>query len=706
MWWELLTVDLDVSGKRVLLATAKDCAMEYYEAIAAGTLVPPPRGHTSSSSSSSSYSRRPAARSGAPDAALDHYDVDASIAELKRELAEREANARTKTKRGSEYLEQLRAERAAAKAEERGKEEGGEGGGRGKIGGSGGSAATTPKSPRQATPAAPPPPVDGGDSFSLADLRSRIDALAELKATHGAGGIISPKAGASLSSPPAAAAVSNNDPSYAGMLDKLRIVMGGAFPGDNGAMSAADEEAAAAAEAAGVNPPIPSPLDDVTAMLTWTAPPVYGVKPVARYQHCAWRNGAKMWISHGSMNGRKLGGDPRVLNLATMTWSARQATEEAAAVDDEEGEDGNGGGEKLPATAISGAAVAVSQNHHAYVFGGAERSTDKKTSSSSSSSTPLFPVMSVRCLDLEREEDMEDEDEDEDKKEAMEWMDMSAVVPDEPYEGDDGDAAASAGPCPRMHHTATTIGGEIFVFGGVRLDVSGGNNSGTGASAAEEETLGDLWAYNVEDLEWRLVDADGNEGFNEGDGVAATRDGDAGPLPAADAPPTPRAGHVAAAVADRFLLIWGGAAGNALSDRDLHVYDVQARRWIKPMVTGQSPKQRSGHAGCLLDSYWYVAGGGDNTSARPETYRLETKDAKNGLYHWNVVNPGTDTQAAAAGREGLSLVPFRGVTGDFIVAFGGSDGKCRGDVYVMRVSNTETETAKNTEGTGGGEEDK
>jgi hypothetical protein len=42
-------------------------------------------------------------------------------------------------------------------------------------------------------------------------------------------------------------------------------------------------------------------------------------------------------------------------------------------------------------------------------------------------------------------------------------------------------------------------------------------------------------------------------------------------------------------------------------------------------VTGQPPKARSGHAGCRLGTHWFVAGGGDNAAARPETYRLETK---------------------------------------------------------------------------------
>ena len=45
-----------------------------------------------------------------------------------------------------------------------------------------------------------------------------------------------------------------------------------------------------------------------------------------------------------------------------------------------------------------------------------------------------------------------------------------------------------------MHHTATAIGSEVFIFGGVKVAVGGG---GSGASAAEEETLGDLWAGAV-----------------------------------------------------------------------------------------------------------------------------------------------------------------------------------------------------------------
>ena len=658
-WWELLTFDLDMAGKRVLLATAKECALEYYEAIEAGSLVPPKSGEKTFGA----RGRRTANLTN-----LD--DVDASIAALRAELAEREESEARGRGRGSDYLEQLRSERRVARAARRDKqgdakptEKKPDGSPAEKnTGGSPASEKDTERSPRQSAgstangrmegdeapspkPAPPPPPpADGGESFSLTDLRSRIDALADLRT--GGTGIVSPKVSSGGGGDTTVVTVADNaDPSYAGMLHKLRFVMnenagGGSEPG-------AEDTAAAAAAAAGLNAPAASPLDEVTAMLTWTAPVVHGPRPVPRYQHCAWRDGVNLWVTHGSMNGRKLTGDPRVLDLTTLTWSSREASEERG--DDEDVSEGS--------AAISGAATVIAHNGAVYVFGGEERQAAVKNQSAA-----LFSVMPVRCLDLT-------EDPGPDSAASMEWMNVSAAVPDEPYEGEDGDAAASAGPCPRAHHTATAIGGEIFIFGGM--------TPGTGAEA--EAYLGDLWAYDVEEEEWRLAEhtvpsGDGDDGM---DGLAVAK------------PPTPRAGHTATSVANRFLLVWGGGAGHVLADRDLHVYDTVTRRWVKPMVTGLPPKARSDHAGCVIGTHWYVAGGGDTREARPETCRLETKDAAAGLYHWSVVNPGTDSQAEAVGKEGLSLVGFRGRSGDFLVAFGGSDGKCRDALYVMRLSNSE-----------------
>ena len=176
------------------------------------------------------------------------------------------------------------------------------------------------------------------------------------------------------------------------------------------------------------------------------------------------------------------------------------------------------------------------------------------------------------------------------------------------------------------------------------------------------------------------------------------------PLPAAETAwhgaPSPRSGHVAGAADDRFLLIFGGdespsdtggSSGGRLADTQTHVFDTWAQRWVRVAVTGKPPAPRAGHAACALGGGWYVSGGGDHREARPETYRLDVRDAAEGRYHWQVVNTGVgDGQASAAGREGASLVPFRGATGEFLVAFGGSDGTCRGDVRVMRVSDWTT----------------
>jgi hypothetical protein len=336
--------------------------------------------------------------------------------------------------------------------------------------------------------------------------------------------------------------------------------------------------------------------------------------------------------------------------------------------EEEEGVTAGGGEVAAAATAaISGAAAAVAPNGAAYVFGGAERvasgvgaaAAAAAASSSrlaaharsvphnqSAAAAAIDPVMSVRCLDLaddpgpapEASEAFDAYDTSAGAT-AMEWLNVSAAAPDDSdedeWESGDAGVPASEGPCPRMHHTATVVGRDVYVFGGVRVAVAG--TGGRGGAGGGEETLGDLWVYNVEAEVWRLAgdgggwggqrvggSAPGSGGSREDSnrfagvgsgGVAGVGDGGGGggggggdndetALPPAKAPPTPRGGHVAAAARGRFLLVWGGAAGNVLSDRDLHVYDTAAQCWVEPMVTGQPPQARSGHAGCLLGTHW------------------------------------------------------------------------------------------------------
>jgi hypothetical protein len=509
----------------------------------------------------------------------------------------------------------------------------------------------------------------------------------------------------------------------------------------------ANAEAVTAALADGV---AVSKLDaSVPQMLTWRSVVTKGVQPTPRYHHCAWvvdptrggvsapgekpgknRRSASMWVTHGSLNGKKLPGAPFVLCLRTLVWHTRDACEESG---------------DAPACVI-GAAALVAPNDAAYVFGGAEkartpkrgfggflsRGDDDDQGEEDGGDSETRNRVTVRCLDLTEDPGPPDAElggripakhggGGPRKKKRMEWIDGAAedgaagleseaskktsnalaaqtrdvnvkqegvidVLIDDAMTSSASDSSATLvaqnarvpqEPCARAHHTASLVGGEVYVFGGSR--VGGGGDAG-------DSILGDLWAFDGAEGTWRLVTGHGDRG-----GVV----GGAGPrtkaLPVVDAP-SPRTGHVAGVADDRFLLIFGGDEdGCRLADTKTHVFDSWSQRWVDVRITGKPPRARSGHASCVVDAHWYVSGGGDDREARPETYRLDLSDAAQGKYHWTVVNTGVgDGQAAAAGREGMTLVPFRGATGEFLVAFGGSDGTCHGDVRVMRVSDWTT----------------
>ena len=513
--------------------------------------------------------------------------------------------------------------------------------------------------------------------------------------------------------------------------DKSDVVSASAMKARLKARQNAPAEAAVDALASGA---VASALDAVAPMLTWRAVATRGTPPAPRFHHCAWvvdgRENAredsslegaapKMWVAHGSLNGKKLPGTPAVLCLRALEWTTREAREE------------NG---DAPA-AVSGAAALVAPNDAAYVFGGAAgsrarglgglfgswRDDDDEKENGGRHASGGRGSMPVRVLDLTEDPGPPDAGDDPRgatgrgvgakkrggaKKRPMEWIDavaedarvenldeiLDVVVDDEMAVTPDGSPAEksahrtrtspdAAGPRARVHHSATLVGGEVYVFGG--SSVAGDGKGG--------EALGDLWAFDGAEGTWRLVTGAGDPGGVVGGAGTKTKT-----LPVADTAwhgaPSPRSGHVAGAADDRFLLIFGGdESPSRLADTRTHVFDTWAQRWVQVEVTGKPPAARAGHAACALGGAWYVSGGGDHREARPETYRLDTRRAAEGLYHWQVVNTGVgDGQASAAGREGMSLVPFRGTTGEFLVAFGGSDGTCRGDVRVMRVSDWTT----------------
>ena len=105
---------------------------------------------------------------------------------------------------------------------------------------------------------------------------------------------------------------------------------------------------------------------------------------------------------------------------------------------------------------------------------------------------------------------------------------------------------------------ATLIGNCIYVFGG---------------EDKARRAVNDLYVLDLTTLEWSLPTASG-------------------------APPSARSAHVAAAVDDRFLLVFGGGSV-ARCYNDLWVLDTETGAWSNPRPEGTPPTPR---AGAPLDS--------------------------------------------------------------------------------------------------------
>ena len=463
----------------------------------------------------------------------------------------------------------------------------------------------------------------------------------------------------------------------------------------------------------------PSLLDDQSVMHTWIPISTIGDEPVPRCGHCVWTKGAReMWVTHGNMNGRKLAGQPKVLDLSTMSWSTKSAH---SALDGEvDVADPKADEMREPLARITGASAVLAPNGAAYVFGGAERLESDR---GRAKTTRLLDIgagkkaasMSVRALDLaiEARATTTDASVSKPKRKAevdsegnvvaveasgesppvshrtnadaeMEWIDATPYADKE--NGEHGrDRFTAIAPAPRMLHTATLIGGDVFIFGGVAL----------GPDNAERRdptdvVLGDLWAYDGAEGSWRCVHR--GEKSSAVMSSKSVRGGGEAQLPPADAPPCPRAGHCACAVDDRFLLIWGGDEGEQRGNVDVgvHAFDTWAGRWVAPAVLGEAraPKPRSGAASCVVGTRWFISGGGDGTEARPETHALECRDARAGVFQWTLINSGTKPEdKEAAGKEKASMVGLRAKSGDFLVTFGGFGGfGCSGQTRAMRVS--------------------
>jgi len=201
----------------------------------------------------------------------------------------------------------------------------------------------------------------------------------------------------------------------------------------------------------------------------------------------------------------------------------------------------------------------------------------------------------------------------------------------------------------------TLVGTTLVLFGG---------------EDAKRCLLNDLHILDLETMTWDDVDAIGT-------------------------PPSPRSDHAAACHADRYLLIFGGGS-HATCFNDLHVLDLQTMEWSRPKQQGLTPSPRAGHAGATIGENWYIVGGGNNKSGVSETLVLNMSTLT-----WSVVS--TVEGRVPLASEGMTLVHSNYNGYDYLISFGGYNGRYSNEVYTLKLglksdskSTVEEETVSDT----------
>lgn len=201
-------------------------------------------------------------------------------------------------------------------------------------------------------------------------------------------------------------------------------------------------------------------------------------------------------------------------------------------------------------------------------------------------------------------------------------------------------------PVSRGGQSVTLVGTSIVIFGG---------------QDAKRTLLNDLHILDLETMTWDEIEAAGS-------------------------PPSPRSDHAAAVHAERYLLIFGGGSHATCFD-DLHVLDLQAMEWSRPIQQGEVPAPRAGHASVTIGENWFIVGGGDNKSGASETLILNMSTLV-----WSVVTSVQGRVPLAS--EGLSVIVNSFTGEDIIVSFGGYNGRYNNKVNVLKPSHKSTLQSK------------
>ncbi|CAN0910566.1 Acyl-CoA-binding domain-containing protein 6 [Linum grandiflorum] len=192
-------------------------------------------------------------------------------------------------------------------------------------------------------------------------------------------------------------------------------------------------------------------------------------------------------------------------------------------------------------------------------------------------------------------------------------------------------------PSARGGYSATLVGSSLVIFGG---------------EDRSRKLLNDIHTLNLETLTWELVQT-------------------------MQTPPSPRFDHTAAVHAGRYLVVFGGCS-HSIFFNDLHMLDLQTMEWTQPEIRGDLVNPRAGHAGITIDENWYIVGGGDNKNGSLETLELNMSKLA-----WSTLTSVKERHPLAS--EGLSVCSALIKGENYLVAFGGYNGKYTNEVFVMRL---------------------
>ncbi|KAI4343981.1 hypothetical protein L6164_011261 [Bauhinia variegata] len=184
------------------------------------------------------------------------------------------------------------------------------------------------------------------------------------------------------------------------------------------------------------------------------------------------------------------------------------------------------------------------------------------------------------------------------------------------------------GPEAREGHSAALVGKRLFVFGGC----------GKSADNNNEVYYNDLYILNTETFVWKCAATSGT-------------------------PPSPRDSHTCSSWKNKVIVI-GGEDGHDYYLSDVHILDTDTLIWRELNVSGQLLPPRAGHSTVSFGRNLFVFGG--FTDAQNLYNDLYMLDVDTGI--WTKVATAGDGPSARFSVAGDCLDPFKG---GVLVFFGG-----------------------------------